>query len=154
MKMSKLQFKSMLKECLSELINEGAFDNKIEQITEGKMRKTGMLSTASIYGNSHVNASASDNSIPPHLLQAVRNLSEGSTALGGVSKGMFAELLLDTATHTLQKQIREDRGTSANMLMEGTGVSEEESAADTNQLEMLAGGDISRWAKSAFNKKP
>ena len=40
------------------------------------------------------------------------------------------------------------------MFLGGTGISTEQAMTDINQLEMLAGGDISRWAKSAFSKKP
>ena len=143
--MSKLQFKSMLKECLSELINEGAFDNKIEQITESKMKKGGGFANSS--PSTKVEEIANQN-----LAQTIRNLSEGSN-VGGVSKGMFAELLMDTATNTLQNQLREEKDANG-MFLGGDGISAEQAMTDINQLEMLAGGDISRWAKSAFSKKP
>lgn len=148
--MSKLQFKSMLKECLSELINEGAFDSKIEQITESKMRNGGVL----VEAGGKRSAENLNPSLTPHMAQAIKNLSEGSSAFG--NKSMFAEMLLDTAQNTLQEQLRGERGSKGfdpSLLIEGEGISTEEMIQDENQLSMLAGGDISRWAKSAFGKK-
>lgn len=150
MKMTKSQFKLLMKECLSELINEGAFDKKIEQITEGKIRG-GHLPQAPKSLNEQ------GNSFPPgvnaRIMEAVNIVTAGQQ---GGRKSMFQEILMDTAMTTLQQQLPAEMNGSGAGLMENSPVSTAQSVAEQNQLAALAGGDTSRWALAAFGgkKKP
>lgn len=161
MKMSKLQFKSMLKECLSELINEGAFDSKIEKITEGKLTSFGVgrnLSnkpspSSSSFGN------LQEQPVNNNLTQTVQGIVQG-ISVPGMSREMLAEIFMDTATGTLQKQLRKDKGLqeargmgSTEGLLVGEEISPEEEQEDDNQLALLSGGGVSRWAKNAMIRK-
>lgn len=139
MKMSKSEFKTLMKECLSELINEGAFDKKLEQIAEAKM-KTGHFTEGVKAQESNSSRDVTQN---PSLMNAVKTLS--SAKAFGASRQLFEQILMDTAQTTLQKQLRE----------EGLGgsITEEEEKVTSNQLQELSGGDPKRWMRAAFGIK-
>lgn len=150
MKMTKTQFKLLMKECLTELINEGAFDRKLEQIAEAKMH-TGNLPQSSNPLNEQIKGAPPG--INPRILEAVNMVASGQT---GARKNMYAELLLDTAMTTLQKQGASEMGGGHGGLMETIYTSPSEKIADDNQLNALANGNPGRWAAAAFGgkKKP
>lgn len=151
MKMTKSQFKSLMKECLSELINEGAFDRKLEQIAESKMR-SGHVPQGSNSLNEQ-GFSGAPSGANHRLLEAVRMVA-GSQP--NERRSMFQEILMDTAMTTLQRQLSGEMGGGGTGLMENVPVSPSQRAADENELAALAGGNPQRWALAAFGgkKKP
>lgn len=158
-KMSKQQFKTLMKECLTELINEGAFDRKLSQIAESKMSNVAngspVFNKSILYGNQNQPAPQPSPqvhpSINPKLLEAVRNVT---SATPSGRKTMFEEIMLDTAMTTLQNQIANgDAYGSAAGLYNDSPISQEVKAHDEAQLNALAGGDASRWAAAAFGNK-
>jgi hypothetical protein len=154
MKMTKSQFKSLLRECLSELINEGAFDKKLEKLTEGKLQAAG-AKPGMIYGNSSSpqipQTTTSSDVINPRLLEAVRNVTS-QTAPG--KKSMFEEIMMDTAMNTLQNQIANGDGFGSNAgLGQDMPVRPEVAAQDDAVLAAMSGGNPTRWATAAFGTK-
>lgn len=161
MKITKLQFKSLMKECLTELINEGAFDKKLEKIAEAKL-KSGALVESNRKIVSEIKSTSekhppSKQEIPqninPRLYEAVK-LATSAQPAG--RKSLFEEIMLDTAMTTLQNQIANGDGFGATGgLYQNIPISSEVVASDTAQLEALSGGNMSRWATAAFggNKK-
>lgn len=152
MKMTKSEFKLLMKECLTELINEGAFDKKIEQITEGKVSQAGK---GMLFGNGHGSAPQSNQGVSPgglnpKLLEAVRNVT---SAQPSGRKGLFEEIMMDTALNTLQKQIGAGDGAFGGG---GAGLYNDmppdpvTQAQDQAELNALSGGNTSRWAVAAF----
>ena len=158
MKMSKIQFKTLMKECLTELINEGAFDKKLEKIAESKMPSHG---TGILYGNQAASPSRGGQAtysppqeqagVNPRLLEAVKNVISKQPP---GRKSLFEEILMDTALTTLQKQIGSGDGFgAAGALFNDAPVSQEIIAHDQAQLQAMSGGDPSRWAMAAFGNK-
>lgn len=146
MKMTKSQFKLLMKECLTELINEGAFDKKLEQIAESKMRGGHLpLGAKSLNEQGKVPAG-----VNPKILEAVNIATAGQQ---GGRKSMFQEILMDTAMTTLQQQLE---GVGASGLQDNSPVNPAIQAADEAQLHAISGGNPSRWAAAAFGgkKKP
>lgn len=165
-RISKSQFKTLLRECLADLIEEGAFDKKIKQIVES--RSPGLSSdgvAASVLreqsdksnntnGSSVEAESSGTENINPALLAAVNNVASG---MSSQNQSMFKSLMLETAMTTLQKQIAGETSIPTNGVMGllNNGPATPMSVvAEKKQLANLAGGDISRWAKTAFGKIP
>ena len=142
MKFTKSQFKSLLKECLAELIQEGAFDSKLETIAEAKMAivKEQARSTANDAGMSNT-ITGGDVGKNVAMMNAIGVLARGTEGKGMWTgkKSLFEEILKDTAQNTLQKQLREDG--LANF------TTPEEKKMNEMQLEALSGGDPGRWAR-------
>lgn len=140
-----------MKECLTELINEGAFDRKLEQIAESKIG-SGHLPQGSNSLNEYGN-SASMPGVNDRIKEAVRIVTG---AQPGERKSIFQEILMDTAMTTLQKQLSGEMGGGGAGLMENIPVSAAARAADDRELAALAGGNPQRWAMAAFGgkKKP
>lgn len=154
MKMSRSQFKTLMKECLSELINEGAFDKKLEKIAESKFSKPAQIveakSPSLLYGYGQQNSTPSENmpNVNPKLLEAVKNVT---SAQPKERKGLFEEIMLDTAMTTLQRQLSNgDAFGNAGALYNEAPVSGEIAALDEAQLKAMSGGNVSRWALAAF----
>lgn len=149
MKITKSQFKSLMKECLTELISEGAFDKKIEQIAESKIKSGGVMS-----GNVSQTPVATPANITanPSIASAINTLSAAKAWQG--KKSLFEEILKDTAATTLQKQLSEEGfGASGNGLSLGGVATEEERQSDVKQLTIMSNGDPGRWARAAFSSK-
>lgn len=148
MKMSKQQFKTLMKECLSELINEGAFDKKLEQISESK----NVLNPQSTMPTGYYQPNTSTvPGINPMILETVRNVTSGGGSMTDPKRrSMFESILIDTAMTTLQNQIANGDGQGASGLYNNVPVSKEAVAQDDAQLAAMAGGNPSRWAAAAF----
>lgn len=153
MKMTKSQFKSLMKECLTELINEGAFDAKFQSLAEGQ--NAGSMKSM-LYGNQNPSYRPQQTTpqpqggVNPKILDAVRNVT---SATPSGRKGLFEEILLDTALTTLQNQMSQGDGGFGGGLYNNSPASAEEQAVDSAQLAALAGGNPSRWAVAAFGGK-
>lgn len=160
MKMTRTQFKTLMKECLSELINEGMFDKHLEKLVESK--QSGGFRTSSENGMLYGNSSGRSNSgtppektvtgdINPRLIAAVQNVVSQSP---NSKKTMLESIMMDTALHTLQNQLANGDGFgAAGALSQNTPLSQEALAHDTAQLEAMSGGNLSRWAVAAFGGK-
>lgn len=125
MKFSKSQFKSLMKECLSDLITEGAFDKHLEKIVESKVSssKTNVLSlTEASDRKAFAQKLIKDMVVPKNNALAAAMLE--------VAEGLPEKMLLEQG-HALPQQIK----------------------VEENQLDTLSGGDVSKWAHLAFNKK-
>jgi len=157
-KITKLQFKTLLRECLSELIEEGSFDKKLKQIIESRTPSSDGVTSSVLKEQSAKSNGVSPENTPeginPALLAAVNNVTSG---MSSQNKSMFKDLMLETAMTTLQKQIAGETnmptGGALGLLNNGP-ATPETIVADKKQLAGLAGGDISRWAKTAFGKIP
>lgn len=156
MKMTKSQFKTLMKECLAELINEGMFDKHLTKIVEGKQggyKTNAGTGTGMLYGNGNPPSTSStgNSEINPRLLQAVSNVVS-QTPSG--RKSMFEAIMMDTALNTLQNQIANGDGFgAAGTLSQETPMSPEVAAHDEAQLHAMSGGNMSRWATAAFGSK-
>ena len=148
MKMSKQQFKTLMKECLSELINEGAFDKKLQQISESKSIQSPQSTMPTGYNQPNTSTVPSIN---PMILETVRNVTSGGGSMTDPKRrSMFESILIDTAMTTLQNQIANGDGQGASGLYNNIPVSKETVAQDDAQLAAMAGGNPSRWAAAAF----
>ncbi len=136
MKMTKSQLKVLMKECLSELIEEGAFDKRLSQLTESKFSSMGSSTT----GTSATNSGG----VNPKIIEAVNTLTMGRKN----QKGLFQELLMETALTSLQTQLE-----TASGLLENSVQVDSPNSIKEQQLVNLAGGNPMRWAKAAFGGK-
>lgn len=140
MKFTKSQFKELMKECLSELIREGAFDGKIEKIAEAKISV--LKEEVSLRPNEKGPNNSGDFSKNPGISTAIEVLSANSN---WANKDLFKEILSDTARTSLPLQLREEG------LINFTTKTEEEQAKA--QINALSSGDPGRWARAAFSRK-
>lgn len=161
MKVTKGQLKSLLKECIKELLDEGAFNNALEEVlTEASAQQTQQPMT----GHQVMREQSKDLSVgnfenPNERLTALSKQMAAQVA-GNSSpqqKAILENIFADTAATTLQEQPMGSGGAGGNMrnLLGEPQVSEQQQQVDMNQLQALSmGGDISRWAQAAFaNKK-
>ncbi len=151
MKMTKSQFKVLMKECLLELVNEGVFDKKIEQITEAKLRTSSPQRLSEQQQQEQPSGPPTDINKNQNIMSAIKTLSSGKAWDG--KRSLFEDILKDTAQTTLQKQLREEYGGSGGGMAIGDMVSDAEKQQDQNQLKTMSGGDPARWARAAFAKK-
>ncbi len=132
MKFTKSEFKSMMKECLAELIKEGSFDNHLEKIVESRVKKI----------------------IPP----------SGTTASGlnplseVVDKKAFAKQIVKDMVmpknNAIAAAMMEVAETMPERILRESGHgTKEQSVVEEKQLDILSGGNVSKWASLAFNKK-
>ena len=133
--MTKSQLKVLMKECLSELIEEGAFDKRLSQLTESKFSSMGSSTASSATNSGGVN---------PKIIEAVNTLTMGRKN----QKGLFQELLMETALTSLQTQLE-----TASGLLENSVQVDSPNSIKEQQLVNLAGGNPMRWAKAAFGGK-
>lgn len=180
MKMTKSDFKGMIKECIRELIKEGAF-NDASIMSESARASSATNRTASndmvsqknpvdvararsaaarIAGYDDMGLGASEN-IPTHtapMNQNMKNLVEAASTQ--MSKGdskmanAYAAILADTAMHTLPQQMAQDPSRNGGYgAMAAAGMQSEQEKVAPEQLQAIApSGDLGHWAKLAFGK--
>ena len=168
MKVTKGQLKSLLKECIKELLEEGAFNNALEEVL-----------TEAAQGGQQAPLSAFQVMNPPQQQQApatpdmsmgsfqnpherLRALTQATAAAAGGSsnpqqRAILENIFADTAATTLREQAMDPgaRGTGGlSGLLGEMPVSQQQAQADRDQLQALSfGGDITRWAQAAFAGK-
>ncbi len=149
MKLTKGEFRLMIKECIRELITEGAFNQILtESIYSNAGINSGTISGQSqqLYGNTNQQQA----NINPHLHNIVQNTAKMVTTAKPQQAGLYAALLEDTAKTTLQKMLLNDTQmrSAGNMIVEdNTPVSQH----DMRDLQALSGnGDMKRWAAIAM----
>jgi hypothetical protein len=151
MKMTKQDLKNLMKECLRELIAEGAFSKAL--LETNKKQGNGVAQPTGIYtlpptnsndGLINNNNNNNEEQINPNLIRTIKAASSLITRGDPKQSKIMENILLDTATTTLQKQLAgEGQGG-------GIPATPEETRADETQLKMLG---AQNWARLAFNDK-
>lgn len=137
MKLNRSELKSIIKECLLELVQEGKLSFDSGNLNEIK--------------NPRAETSTPEGSIANPKLQAAIDLTTRAVAGGNAGKkSIFEAIIADTARTTLQKQLAAAH-TGAGTLVESA-VSTEERHFDQAQLGQFEAKD--RWALLAFAGKP
>ena len=149
MKLTKGEFRLMIKECIRELITEGAFNQILsESISGNVLPNSGIVAGQNQQFSGNVNQQQSN--VNPHLQNIIQNTAKMVTAARPQQAGLYAALLEDTAKTTLQKMLLNDSQmrSGGNMIVEdNTPVS----AHEVQDLQALSvGGDMKRWAAIAM----
>lgn len=151
MKLKKDQFKKILKECILELIGEGAFDKIINESIQTSP-KLANASTMNEQANGHSHPYENVGQMSPNQrLKEIARMT-AMTAAGGDSKqaAMLNAIFEDTAMTTLQKQMGAVNTGNGNLFI-GEQVDPNVEAADRAELEALSGGHgANHWAALAF----
>lgn len=136
MKLNRSELKSIIKECLLELAQEGklSFASKADSLNEIKNPQAGQ-GTGGI-GNSRLQAA----------VELTTRLLAGKDP---AKASMYESIIADTARTTLQKQLA--AGTSGAGILTEAAVSTEERQFDQAQLGQFEAKD--RWALLAFAGK-
>ncbi|MFA6050795.1 MAG: hypothetical protein WC761_06425 [Candidatus Paceibacterota bacterium] len=179
MKINRAQLKSILKECVKELITEGAFNNVIkESVNAAPKSDNGNNDSANIWNGNGVRRPAAND------LQQQQNYQESTptpknnqydynvgqmnpnqrlhdlartvaqNASGGNPKHakMMESIFADTAMTTLQKQLANGEGGGHGVYV-GEEYTQEIQQADMAELNALGGGaPQGHWAALAFGK--
>ena len=151
MKLTKGEFRLMIKECIRELITEGAFNQILTESISGNVlpNMVGVQNQSQTQTNTGYQ-SQQQNVVNPHLQNLIQNTAKMVTAAKPQQAGLYAALLEDTAKTTLQKMMLNDtqmRG-SANMIVEDN---QPITANEIKDLQALSGGgDMKRWAAIAM----
>lgn len=139
MKLKRDEFKTMLKECILELVQEG-------KIFQGG-QQPGVRTVPSSKLNEVVESLESNDVTPNTRLNEAVRLTTHLVTKGDPKKAaLFQNIIADTAKTTLQKQLA-NQMTGGGALMEGA-VLPEEKAFDQAQLGLFAANE--RWAQLAF----
>jgi hypothetical protein len=152
MKMNSKQFRTIIKESIRELIEEGAFADVVKECVK-EMVSEGVINTSNIVAEQ----AALEKGMVKNLQLEKMAMEIGRTAAIGKDNKtakLFEDIFADTAKTTLQKQLANDPqgiGRASNLLI-NDGVSPQEAAADSAQLEAFSAAG--RWAQVAFTKKP
>lgn len=149
MKLTKGEFRLMIKECIRELITEGAFNQILSESISGNV----LPNSATVTGQNQQfsgNINQQQSNVNPHLQNIIQNTAKMVTAARPQQAGLYAALLEDTAKTTLQKMLLNDSQmrSGGNMIVEdNTPVS----AHEVQDLQALSvGGDMKRWAAIAM----
>lgn len=137
MSITKNQLKSVVKECLLEILSEG-IGNSASSIVESK--KAAAKSTPSLPAVMQQNASRTKfNGIPTNTLKEVIKREAGGNKV-------MADILADTAATSLPAMLENDR---TKLAAPPTGVAER--AVASHSPEQLFGEEVaSKWAALAF----
>lgn len=149
MKLTKGEFRLMIKECIRELITEGAFNQILTESISGNV----LPNVASVSGQPQqvaINSSQNQANVNPHLQNIIQNTAKMVTAARPQQAGLYAALLEDTAKTTLQKMLLNDSQmrNAGNMIVEDNTPLSQHEVQDLQALS--AGGDMKRWAAIAM----
>jgi hypothetical protein len=181
MKMTKNDFKGLIKECIRELITEGAF-NEVASVMAENVKPNSSIRTAArdmienknpvdvararaaaarMAGYDEVgfgNENISEHVPSAPMNQNMKKLVEATSAQ--MSKGdnkmanAYAAILADTAMHTLPQQMAQDPSRNGGYgAMAAAGMQGTQEKVAPQELQAIApSGDVSHWAKLAFGK--
>lgn len=180
MKMTKNDFKGMIKECIRELIKEGAF-NEVATVMAENVNPTSSVRTAARdminqknpvdtararaavarmagYDEGGFGASEAADMPSAPMNQSMKKLVEATSSQ--MSKGdskmanAYAAILADTAMHTLPQQMAQDPSRNGGYgAMAAAGMQGAQEKVAPQELQAIApSGDVSHWAKLAFGK--
>lgn len=164
MKLSKTEFKKILKQCIKELIVEGAFNNVIKENVGHVSPEPARVASNDLVSNNQQQPSNNFNpftssvgqSSPNERMRELVRMTAMHSANGNEKQAAIMEnILTDTAQTTYLKQ-RGAEGTGAAGMGGKTYVSKEEEQYDKAQLDALngIGGNkgSNHWAALAFGK--
>jgi len=181
MKLTKAEFKGIIKECIKELIKEGAFNKALKESGLGGMALTNQqapvrkpsVDTARVRSAAsrmagydefvggaeadEIQAQTNDymNS-SPGLKALVENTANMMAKGNKQDAGVYAEIFADTAVNTLPKMMMNDPNRQGYGSLVAAGMQAAQEQVAPEQLEALAGPrkDITHWARLAFGGKP
>lgn len=139
MKISKSDFKLLVKECLVELLADGLGGNLNEGLRRNTIRHN-RPSGRSVQKSKQLPSNTNEDSLEPQLRAAINEVSNGNTDL--------ASILADTAATTMRKQAEaESQGGRQAYQPQGF----IESTSYESSVDEMFGDDISsKWAALAF----
>ena len=181
MKMTKSDFKGLIKECIRELIKEGAFNEVTSVMEEGVKPNTSIRAAAKdlvqqkkspvdaararslaarMAGYDDFLPETNDNTGMPSapINESLKKLIEAtSSQMGkGDSKAAnaYAAILADTAMNTLPQQMAQDPSRNGGYgALAAAGMQGAQEKVAPQELQAIApSGDVSHWAKLAFGK--
>jgi hypothetical protein len=173
MKLNRTQFKKILKECITELIQEGAFDKVVSENlqTTPRVAANDLVSNAAFggpYGNAPESTQEQNDQesahpfenvgqlTPNRRLQEVARLTAARTSKGDPKAAqMLTAIFEDTAMTTLQRDIAHGAGgRGSNAMFVGEQDDPAVDAVDKAELDALSNGmGASHWAAIAFGKQ-
>jgi len=181
MKLTKAEFKGIIKECIKELIKEGAFnkalkENGLGMVSSGPSQQTArralvdparVRSAASrmagydeFVGGAEADEIQTQNSDymnnSPGLKALVESTANMMAKGNKQDAGVYAEIFADTAVNTLPKMMMNDPNRQGYGSLVAAGMQAATEQVAPEQLEALAGPrkDITHWARLAFGGKP
>lgn len=163
MKLNRAQFKKILKECICELISEGAFNNVVKENIE--VRVPPQRSAPNDFVNSGQQNFVSDIDTRPSPFSTVGQMSPNQRlrelakfAAHESAKGdkkqaaMMESIFADTAMTTLQSQLGSELGSTGGMYLNEEQAKKSEEI-DQAELQALNGNrPTNHWAALAFGK--
>ena len=177
MKMTKNDFKGLIKECIRELIKEGAF-NEVATVMAENTNPTSSVRAAArdminqknpvdtararglaarMAGYDEYTPETSDMPSAPMNENLKKLIEATSSQMGkGDSKAAnaYAAILADTAMNTLPQQMAQDPSRNGGYgAMAAAGMQGVQEKVAPQELQAIApSGDVSHWAKLAFGK--
>lgn len=178
MKMTKSDFKGLIKECIRELIKEGAFNEVANVMAENvkpnssiriaardMIEKKNPVDTARarnlaarmagyddfVPESSEMNSSMPINENLKKLIETTSNqMGKGDSKAANA----YAAILADTAMNTLPQQMAQDtsRGGGYGAMAAASMQGAQEKVAPQDLQAIAPSGDMSHWAKLAFGK--
>jgi len=166
MKLSKSEFRAMIKECIRELVQEGAFNAVITESIGGGVPARMPVAASdmiSVPAPQNMNPYGLINQQPPSpslvhnpvLSNAIQMATSLVTRAKPEQAALYGQIFEDTSRTTLQKMIGQEH--EHRQGLGGLAIPEEQAALnkeDSKSLEALAaiggGGDMQRWAKVAM----
>lgn len=130
MKFTTSEFKKMLKETLTDLINEGVFDKKFESIVETKIK--GM------------NLESNSTGAKPSLQKEAIIKELKNKVMQDFAGNPYMNVLTEISQELPDKMINEKNAEA------GLGTPQQ-IIKDEQELKMLSGGNMQRWAQAAFS---
>jgi hypothetical protein len=154
MKITKSEFRAMIKECIRELVQEGAFNSVITESVGGNMARMPVAAPDMIRPQTYA-APPAPVVHNPMLSNAIQMATSLVTRARPEEAALYSQILEDTSRTTLQKMIGQEnehrQGLGGLSLPE---VQTEINKQDSKGLEALAaigaGGDMQRWAQVAM----
>jgi len=181
MKMTKADFKGMIKECIRELIKDGAFADVLAEGANSKQTtpkqnsfraaaqelisdapkvdkdklKAQAAQMSGYYQGADESSSVSDaKPINEHVKKIISVTANEMGKGNSKLSNAYAAIFEDTAMHTLPQQLANDTGSGSGMAaLTAAGMQHQEEKVAPAQLEAMAvGGDMTRWASVCFGK--
>lgn len=155
MKLNRTQFKKILKECIRELITEGAFDSVIK---ENMSAPPARVAARDLVGSSGVEAptlpyGSVGQLSPAQRLKDLAKVTAVHSAKGDTKQAAIMEqIFADTAMTTLQQQLGTEMGGSGDVFV---GHTSNPAVEQHDQMEIMAlngGQPVNHWAALAFGK--
>src|SRR5574337_2218873 len=149
MKLTKSEFKEMLKECILELVSEGKLPlGQLTEATDNHHHHQYPQRQTAAVGVEQESYTENNN-----LNQAVKATAMAIAKGNARQASMFEKVIMDTAMTTLQEKLLAERSAGGGGGYAGLPATPEQKELDQAQLNSFAGKNI--WAKLAFGgKKP